>query len=68
MLEVCRKKTEELGIIERCDFHQGYVETLPDNNNYDGATCFLVSQFILDQEIRSDLLGILPNDSSQEVF
>lgn len=53
MLEVCRAKTEEMGFVERCHFHEGYVESLPVKDAYDAATCFLVSQFILEQEARS---------------
>jgi tRNA (cmo5U34)-methyltransferase len=53
MLEVCRAKAEEMGFVERCHFHEGYVESLPVKGVYDAATCFLVSQFILEQEARS---------------
>lgn len=53
MLDVCRKRAEQEGFISRCRFHEGYVETLPDNELYDAATCFMVSQFILDKKARS---------------
>jgi len=53
MLEVCRAKAEEMGFVERCHFHEGYVESLPVKGMHDAATCFLVSQFILEQEARS---------------
>lgn len=53
MLEVCRAKAEEMGFAERCHFHEGYLETLPVKGMHDAATCFLVSQFILEQEARS---------------
>jgi tRNA (cmo5U34)-methyltransferase len=29
MLDICRRKAEEHGIADRCEFHQGYLETLP---------------------------------------
>jgi tRNA (cmo5U34)-methyltransferase len=52
MLEVCRQRAEREGFAARCRFHQGYVESLsPDA--HDAATCFLVSQFIVDREARS---------------
>jgi tRNA (cmo5U34)-methyltransferase len=53
MLAVCRAKAEEMGFVERCHFHEGYVESLPGKGGYDAATCFLVSQFILEPEARS---------------
>jgi tRNA (cmo5U34)-methyltransferase len=54
MLEVCRKRAETEGYLSRCSFHEGYVESLPAEDVHDGATCFLVSQFILAQEARSE--------------
>lgn len=53
MIDVCRYKAEETGISERCYFHEGYLDSLPINEPHDAATCFLVSQFILDQQARS---------------
>lgn len=54
MLEVCRQKAEREGFIARCTFHEGYLDSLPAQDGFDAATCFLVSQFILDQQARSD--------------
>lgn len=54
MLEVCRDKAVRVGFASRCDFHEGYLESLPEQSHFDGATCFLVSQFILDREARAD--------------
>lgn len=54
MLEVCRAKAEEMGFVERCHFHEGYVDSLPIKGLHDAATCFLVSQFILEKETRSN--------------
>ncbi len=53
MLEVCRQRAERGGFLHRCDFHEGYLETLAVGQLYDGATCFLVSQFLLDPVARS---------------
>jgi tRNA (cmo5U34)-methyltransferase len=53
MLDVCRQRAVNEGFIARCVFHEGYVETLPDIELHDAATCFMVSQFILDKEARS---------------
>jgi tRNA (cmo5U34)-methyltransferase len=52
MINICRGRARADGYIARCDFHAGYVESLPAGAAYDGATCFLVSQFILDAETR----------------
>lgn len=53
MLEVCRQRAEQEGFISRCVFHQGFVESLPDSELHHAATCFMVSQFILDNQARS---------------
>lgn len=52
MIDVCRRRAEMEGYAPRCEFHVGYVESLPADDAHDGATCFLVSQFILSQDAR----------------
>ena len=53
MLDVCRQRIEAEGITSRCSFHEGYLDSLPAGELHDAATCFLVSQFILEQDARS---------------
>lgn len=53
MLEICREKAERGGYASRCRFHEGYVDSLPAGTAFDAATCFLVSQFILDESART---------------
>jgi tRNA (cmo5U34)-methyltransferase len=53
MIEVSRRRAEEGGFAARCVFHEGYLGSLPVGETHDAATCFLVSQFILDSEARS---------------
>lgn len=53
MLEVCLQRAERGGFAHRCDFHEGYLETLAAGQVYDGATCFLVSQFFTDVQRRA---------------
>lgn len=53
MLEFCRQRAETEGIASRCYFHEGYVDSLPAMALHDAATCFLVSQFILERKARS---------------
>lgn len=52
MLNECRQRAAAEGFAERCHFHQGYVDSLPVGDAHDGATCFLVSQFMLEQDDR----------------
>lgn len=53
MIARCRERADRDGFADRCEFHDGLVETLPDTVAFDGATCFLVSQFILDAGART---------------
>lgn len=53
MLDVCHQRLKKEGCLSRCEFHNGYLDTLPNVQKYDAATCFLVSQFILDQTART---------------
>lgn len=66
MLDICRQRTEKEGVASRCVFHEGYLASLLAAEKYDAATCFLVSQFILEERGRStffsDIAGRLkPN-------
>lgn len=61
MLAVCRDRARAEGYESRCDFHEGYLDTLPIEDRHDGATCFLVSQFILEPEARSELFRAIAN-------
>jgi tRNA (cmo5U34)-methyltransferase len=52
MLDVCRERAAQSGLIDRCTFHEGYVDSLPVDAIYDAATSLLVSHFILDRDSR----------------
>lgn len=52
MLDVCRRKASAAGILERCEFHAGFVHELPPGEPCDAATTLLVSQFLTDRERR----------------
>lgn len=54
MLDVCRDKAKKKGVVSRCYFHEGYLDSLPIQDEFDAATCFLVSQFILEKQTRTD--------------
>lgn len=59
MLEVCRQRAEAEGFADRCHFHEGYLDSLPATEAHHAATCFLVSQFMLEPQVRADFfLGI----------
>ena len=65
MLDVCKRRVEEAGLTARCTFHEGYlntlVSTLPSLEKHDAATCFLVSQFILDRVERAKFFAEIAN-------
>lgn len=52
MLDVCRANVEKAGISDRCRFHEGFVDSLPQEAVFDGATAILVSQFVMDRNER----------------
>jgi tRNA (cmo5U34)-methyltransferase len=57
MLTICRQRAESEGFAARCHFHEGYLNSLPAPALHDAATCFLVSQFILEPRARSAFFG-----------
>ncbi len=61
MIDVCQKRAEAEGFVARCYFHRGYVDSLPTQRTFDGATCFLVSQFILDPTARIEFFRSIAN-------
>ena len=52
MLEVCRSRLEERGLLERCSLHGGYLGALLDSQTFDAATSLLVSQFVMVEAAR----------------
>lgn len=61
MMAHCRRRIEEAGISSRCTFHEGFLETLPESEPFDGATCLLVSHFFLKLEERRSFLTHIAN-------
>jgi len=55
MMELCQEKMRKQGLASRCSFHAGYLSSLSAVNQFDAATCLLVSHFIEDTEERRDL-------------
>lgn len=54
MVRVARSRAEKHGYDDRCSFHNGYLESLPESEPFDAATSLLVSQFLLDADQRID--------------
>ncbi|MDR7191790.1 class I SAM-dependent methyltransferase [Luteimonas terrae] len=52
MIDACRTRAEAEGFAGRCRFHHGFLESLPTEAPFDAATCFLVSQFLVDRAAR----------------
>jgi tRNA (cmo5U34)-methyltransferase len=52
MLAVCRRRAAEAGMAERCEFHAGYVNELPETPEFHAATSILVSQFVQPRQAR----------------
>lgn len=57
MLDICRARLNASGLAARCTFYEGYLDTLPQNKPFDGATCLVVSHFISQLEARSQFFG-----------
>lgn len=53
MVAVARQRAKDNGYADRCTFHTGYLDTLPASVPFDCASALLVSQFILNQEVRT---------------
>ncbi|TWT96732.1 hypothetical protein Pla108_25060 [Botrimarina colliarenosi] len=53
MLDLCRKRARDNDFADRCEFHGGYLDSLPAAEPYDAATCLLVSHFLQPPERRA---------------
>ncbi|WP_300391702.1 class I SAM-dependent methyltransferase [Henriciella sp.] len=53
MLDIARRRLDKAGLLERCSFHAGYLDTLSEKVVFDGATALLVSHFLTDLEART---------------
>lgn len=52
MLDVCRRRAEQEGVADRCEFRAAYVHELPAGAPFDAATSILVSQFLTERTQR----------------
>ena len=51
-LDICRRRTEDLGLASCCVFYEGYLNSLAASDPSDAATSLLVSQFCIWTEDR----------------
>lgn len=66
MMDICMEKINAHRLADRCEFHQGYLDTLPETKPFHAATSILVSQFIKDTQERENFFcsisdRLLPN-------
>lgn len=52
MVNAARQRAETGGYAGRCQFHTGYLDSLPADEPFHAATSLLVSQFLLDADER----------------
>lgn len=57
MLDVCRARVAKLGLAERCTFHQGTFDLLPDSAPFDAATALMVSHSFSQRDARIDFFA-----------
>lgn len=46
MLEVCRRRLGEAGILDRCELVEGYVQDVPQGESFDAALSIFVAHFV----------------------
>ena len=46
MLEVCRERLDEAGVLHRCELVHGFAHDLAEQADFDAATVFLVAHFV----------------------
>ncbi|WP_428911130.1 class I SAM-dependent methyltransferase [Niallia sp. Krafla_26] len=61
MLEFALEKVEHLGMNERVQLVKGFVEEIPQEVNFDAATCMLVLHFLPDDQSKLALLENIKN-------
>lgn len=53
MLAIARQRLEAAGLLDRCSFHDGFLDSLPQSAPFDGATALLVSHFLTSLDERT---------------
>jgi tRNA (cmo5U34)-methyltransferase len=55
MLDVCRERMRERGLLPRCELVHGYVADIPEEPRFDAVLCLLVTHFVKDPGARQDM-------------
>lgn len=50
MLEVCRSRLEQAGVMNRCELIHGYIQDAPKGENFDAVLSVLVGHFVKREE------------------
>lgn len=50
MLDVCRERLSDAGVLDRCELIQGYVHDVPQGENFNVALSILVAHFVKHEE------------------
>ncbi|MES2472106.1 MAG: class I SAM-dependent methyltransferase [Pseudomonadota bacterium] len=56
MLEVCRERLTQAGVMDRCELVEGYVQDVEQGENFDAALSILVGHFVK-LDARADFYG-----------
>lgn len=59
MMSRCRQQAQQHAIDARCDFHEGYIDSLPPCEPFDAATSILVSHFIPSDDQRVEYFSTI---------
>lgn len=57
MIAQCHDSLAVDELTSRCEFHEGFLDTLPPGHPHDAATCFNVSHFLLERVQRVELFA-----------
>lgn len=57
MLDVCRKRLQQSGLLTRCELYHGYLSDLPKIEQFDAILCLLVAHFLKDSQERQALFN-----------
>lgn len=55
MLDDCRKRLDEEGLLSRCELFHGYLSEFNSSEEYDAVVCLLVMHFVRDLEVRTNM-------------
>lgn len=58
MLEVCQERIQSLGLADRCQFVNGFIQDVPEGESFDAALCLLVLHHTSEEERRDIVSGV----------